>query len=258
LECQPSWEFLFKENVDRYVCIWDITAPRVNAPGVGACYKSQNFDCFPVNEQAVKRAFKTERLKILPTENFYKPEYEEHNCTNFGRFEDYKSMHFCMKECFEMLNEEYDVVIRCRPDLYFTRQPSFFVTEKLHFPLFSYRIPRLYSDMFFWGSQSAMKKAMEFTKEMDKYVGNRFVESFHERFFTAYMQEKEIAISDDLVPRMQICRTDKRSYTVSYMNENGVIETPHVPGHDYLPGSAALEMLNSYINEKSRYSYIPV
>lgn len=230
-ECVKSpyfQELVGDSSVDTYLTTWGLTYP------LTACYPTDPMLIDIINEEELKDAYRTDHVKVYQLRNFYRDSYSVSNSLNYGRYEDYVSMHYMIDESFHYAakNGKYDIIIRSRPDLFMLSELD--IREANVFPTVG-TIPRdgkilSFTDMFFYGKTDDMLKISAYSRIVPEICPVRHVPNYHERLFTAYIDALGIQTEFDETIRFQIQRPKKDHFTVGFFNLAGeFIDTPKIP-----------------------------
>ena len=212
---------LIKNANKVYVCTWEEQDVTNN---------ENNFSCYPNREKnikidlnKIKDLYQTEFVNIL-SYPVYEKKYDIHNQFNFGKYESFLNMHFLIKKCNEMVNDDSETIIRIRPDIFFTK-PINLINDSLIFPCAGFLDGNFSpTDTFFYGNKSSMDKASNLYNFSEKYVLNYRLENWHERIFLKFLKDMNLNYSFQKDIRYQIIRHDFLKDTLGFYDEIGNVE----------------------------------
>lgn len=131
---------------------------------------SRYLDVTNIDKEEIIRLFKPKKYLFLDQINFDISKFP--NSTN-GKQERTLGMYYLIEKCFNLIDEEYDLVIRARPDM--------FITQELVDTLLKVNLSKLsifnraddiivaqFSDILFCGSFNIMKKVCSLYSNIEK------------------------------------------------------------------------------------------
>ena len=241
-------------NADKiYIATWEYEDV------IKFCDKTKKFDtcCYSYsgenkkdNIDKLKILYNTKNIEIFSYPSYNTEKYICHNSINFPTFESFLNMHYLLKQCNNMVDIDCDVVVRIRPDLFFTKPIE--IQKGLMFPTAGF-LNQQYSptDTFFYGPKKEMNIVTNFFDKSDFYIPNSIIPNWHERLFLKYLNNENVNYSFQNDIRYQILRYDFLKDTLGFYDKYGNIEIVKINSlfnDNYINQLSCTEMNKKYGN----------
>lgn len=220
-------KFINKYDADIYVSTWEDMYPS------SSCYRTDPTLNGKVNMDDVRVKFNTEHVKIYENLEFNSPNLNVFDSLNYGKYSDYLSMHFMINQSlkYAAVTEDYDIIVRIRPDLYLLSELEIF--EKTVFPCASF-FPDFspykygFTDTFYYGKPDDVLKISNFYEVASSNVTNEHYPNYHESIFSKYILSLNMKIEFDQSILYQIYRPNNERNTLGFYDINGNLKIPSV------------------------------